>query len=532
MSQNFWMGRKTAYEQLSISRNSLLLLSALLLIFTNVLFWLHQNPLLGHDQYSYLLEARRFLSGAELYGPRIAETNPPMIIWFSVIPVVAADALRISETIVFQIMTLTLTVISVGWSLRIAGKWERLHDQRTLLLLAIVLLIVEFPKRVLFFGQREHFTLICILPYVLGIAFDVVSSLSRKERIALGIFAGLGVCFKPQEILIVVAIEAALVLIRRSFRHLLSIEFLSATSACVLYLILTALCAPRYITAMMPLLTDTYWALGSYSALYLALHQVPETCTAFFVLLAAAFWRRENGERAALLILATCWLASSVAYDIQHMDWGHHRYPAAAFISISVGVLLASAAKSILVTYDRDSSSTLRLACLVVLVVSLALEMRIPPTAPLGNDAGTLSVLRKGESAYILSTSVWMAGEVYRRHLEWGSRYMHLWMLPAIIKNEAVAAGGRKAQPDEPFKALTPERVAKLASIQRTTTAEDLDHWKPRVVLVQKCPCVAIDDPHFDVLDWFLKDAVFANAWSHYQKQPGFPGFDVYRRVE
>jgi len=70
------MGRKAAYKQLSISRNSLLLLSALLLVVTNILFWLHQNPVLGHDQYSYLLEARRFLSGAELYGPQIAETNP------------------------------------------------------------------------------------------------------------------------------------------------------------------------------------------------------------------------------------------------------------------------------------------------------------------------------------------------------------------------------------------------------------------------------------------------------------------------
>jgi hypothetical protein len=532
MSQNFWMGRKAAYKQLSISRNSLLLLSALLLVVTNILFWLHQNPVLGHDQYSYLLEARRFLSGAELYGPQIAETNPPLIIWFSVIPVVAADALRISETIVFQIMTLILIVISVGWSLRIAGKWERLRDQRTLLLLAIVLLIVEFPKRVLLLGQREHFTLICILPYVLSIALDVVSSLSRKERIALGVFAGLGVCFKPQEILIVVAIEAVIALIRRSFSHLLSIEFLSTTCTCVLYLILTALCAPRYITTMVPLLTDTYWALGSHSALYLALHQVPETCAAFLVLLAAFFWRRQIGERTALLILTTCWLASSVSFDIQHTDWSYHQYPAAAFSLLSIGVLLAFASKSVLVTYDRDSSSALRLACVIVLVMSLVLEMRIPPAAPLANDMGTLSALRKGESAYIFSTSVWMVAEVYRRHLEWGSRYMHLWMLPSIIKNEAVAAGGRKAPRDEPFKALTPERVAKLASIQRTTTAEDLDHWKPRVVLVQKCPCEFIDDPRFNIIDWFSKDAVFSRAWSHYKKQPGFAGIDVYRRLE
>ena len=168
-----------------------------------------------------------------------------------------------------------------------SNRWKMgaaCSDQRTLLLLAIVLLIVECPKRILIFGQREHFTLICILPYVLGIAFDVVSSLSWKERIALGIFAGLGVCFKPQEILIVVAIEAVLILIRRSFGHLLSIEFLGMTCTCALYLILTALCAPRYMTAMVPLLRDTYWALGSDSALYLALsrcrrHSLPFSCS-------------------------------------------------------------------------------------------------------------------------------------------------------------------------------------------------------------------------------------------------------------
>ena len=77
---------------------------------------------------------------------RIAETTP-IIIRLSVNPIVVADALLISETIVFQIMTLILIVISVGWSLRIAGKWKRLRDQRTLLLLAIVLLIVRFPTK-------------------------------------------------------------------------------------------------------------------------------------------------------------------------------------------------------------------------------------------------------------------------------------------------------------------------------------------------------------------------------------------------
>ena len=194
---------------------------------------------------------------------------------------------------------------------------------------------------------------------------------------------------------------------------------------------------------------------------------------------------------------------------MQHTKWDYHRYPAAALIGLSVEVLLALATKSVLITYDRDSSSALRMACLVMLIVSI-LEMRIPPAPGWKTMRERCRGSGKEKSAYIFSTSVSVAAEAYKRHLEWGSRYMHLWMLPSIIKNEAVAAGSRRARPDEPFKALTPERVAKLASIQRTTTAEDLDHWKPRVVLVLKCPCEGIDDPHFNMIDWFLKDAVLA----------------------
>jgi hypothetical protein len=529
--ENFWMGSKAGYKQLSISRNSLWIVSAFLLVALDILFWLYQNPVLGHDQYSYLLEAKRLLSGAQLYGPEIAETNPPLIIWFSVIPVMAAHALRLSEALVLQIMVLAMIVISVGWSLRIAGKWERLRDQRTLLFFAIVLLAIESPKRILLFGQREHFTLICILPYVLSIAFNVVSSLSRKERVALGVFAGLGLCFKPQEILIVVAIEILLLSLRRSLRHLLSIEFLSATFTCALYVMLIALCTPRYMTDMVPLLRETYWALGSYSALYLALHQVPETCAAVLVLFALAFWRREKAERAALLILTACWLASSVAYDLQHTDWSYHRYPARAFIILSVAILLALATRSVLATHDRDSSFALRLASLTVLIAFLALEIRIQRMSPLPDDLGALSALKQGESAYIFSTSL-LAPLVYKRNLEWGSRYMHLWMLPSITKNEAAEAGTRQAPPGEPFKALASETVARLASIQRTNLAQDLDRWKPSVVLVERCPCEFMDDPHFNMIDWFSKDAAFAAAWSHYQKQPDSNGFGVYTRVE
>ena len=64
---------------IALSCEMLALLGILLIRFFNF-------PL-GQDQAINLLEAQRFLAGAQLYGPHLAEVSPPLIIWFSALPV-------------------------------------------------------------------------------------------------------------------------------------------------------------------------------------------------------------------------------------------------------------------------------------------------------------------------------------------------------------------------------------------------------------------------------------------------------------
>ena len=88
-------------------------------------------------------------------------------------------------------------------------------------------------------------------------------------------------------------------------------------------------------------------------------------------------------------------------------------------------------------------------------------------------------------------------------------------MLPAIIQNE-LGPTGRPA----PFKQLSPEKLASLASLQRTQSAQDLDYWRPSVVLVQQCtverPCQGLDGKNFNMISWFQQGPQFAAAWSHF----------------
>ena len=93
-----------------------------------------------------------------------------------------------------------------------------------------------------------------------------------------------------------------------------------------------------------------------------------------------------------------------------------------------------------------------------------------------------------------------------------------LWLLPSIVANSPV---GRTLAPGiPPSKRCLRTRSRPCRASQRKEIAEDLDSWKPKVVLVQKCPCDFIYNDHFDMLEWFGRDQDIPQLLvSRYQKQ-------------
>ena len=120
------MGRGAAGRRLNVSRNTVLLFTALGLLTLKILFWFYQNPFLGHDQYSLLWEAGRLLSGGSLYGSQVSEPNPPLIIWFSTIAVFLRHLLHITETTAFVCLVLATILVSTFWTVRLVRGHLRL----------------------------------------------------------------------------------------------------------------------------------------------------------------------------------------------------------------------------------------------------------------------------------------------------------------------------------------------------------------------------------------------------------------------
>jgi hypothetical protein len=87
-----------------------------------VIFYLLYVFFLSHiwgDQAFLLYAAREVLAGVKLDGSRLIVVNPPLIVWFSEIPVVVARVLPISPVVALRVITLTFVSASTVWSTRL-----------------------------------------------------------------------------------------------------------------------------------------------------------------------------------------------------------------------------------------------------------------------------------------------------------------------------------------------------------------------------------------------------------------------------
>ena len=491
---------------------------------------------LGHDQVSYLFEAQRVLSGFELYGSRVTETNPPVIVWFSMPVVLFAHWIHTAPEAVFRAMVLLMVFGSTAWCVSILRRSAIGRNPLSLGLAGCAILIADFGIGGFDFGQREHLLILLLLPYLLAAATSVVSTLSLAERCALGIAAGISIWFKPYEVIVILALELFLAARAKSLRRIVAPELLTTVVTSSIILLFVRTLTPLYSSTILPLLFDTYWALGTMSTLALALSLKSYMLQALVVFAVWYFFRRSLHDAPASLALLICSLAASVAFDIQHTDWRYHAYPHLAILWVSMGYL---AADLLLPSFDRLMNNSplirriaLAAGCVILaLLGAVAIHRRImfPASGKTGLDY-LLAQERPHETVFVFSTGVDAVASVYTARLEWGGRFAHLWMMPAILQNELGPTG-----PPAPFKRLSAERLAYLAALQRSQTTEDLTYWKPTVVFVDHCdaknPCQGIEGKNFDFIAWFQQSPEFAAVWSHYQRQPGTDAYDIYKLV-
>jgi hypothetical protein len=500
-------------------------------------------PAAGHDQLWFLLMARRWLAGAQLYGPQIFDSNPPLIVWLSALPVVLSQVLHLPTPFVAKLLITLLETAAAFLSLYFL---RRARSTRRYELPAIVI-FCAVPARD--FGQRDHLTAFLILPYVLAAA---TPQRLTSPRILAGILAATAICLKPHYALIPITLELSLLFLTTRtpsplnssnlspqqlpsslssqqdpspLRNLLRPEPILILTLGLAFLAAIHRFAPLYFTTALPIVRETYWAIGHLTLPQLSLEAI-ELLILAAISLALNLRVKPTNPTIPLLQLAA--FAATLAYFAQGTGWYYQQLPSISLFACALTLQLLDlfAAQSI----DLPAWLPKASAALTILALALTTHFTGYPFTPdrafalTTPDPAFFTALPSGTPVAMLTTSVDAAMmPVERYHLLWSQRTNNLWLLPSILRSESPLSHPH----------LTPYQTGQLDDLQHRWMVEDLNRWHPQLILIQRCQdptvhCQELEDRHDDLLAWFNRDPAFRTLFSHYTPAPARGEFNAY----
>jgi hypothetical protein len=545
-----------------------------------------------------LYVAERMTHGVRLYGPQLLESNPPLVMWMLLGPAFVARLLPIPISVVFKLCVVALAATS---ALGCRALLRRLHpriSRGALWACAFAFLAVCGAMPARDFGQREHLLVLLTLPYLLAVAMAAqipgteatsdtrLSRIPTAAAVAIGIAAGLGLSLKPHHLFVPLAVEAAVAVRRGRLRTLLRPEPVALLATCLAYLAAIRLFTPEYLTTIVPILRDTYWAIGDLTikqllAESIELHILAVVAVAFWFIL-RLWWQRPADPLAVVFLVAGA--ASALAYYLQGTGWYYQQIPALSFFAFALCAEVAEIrkhvpgakarvdARSIMPELksrpiseassssrdslspqesipSRESSVAARSASEGILryapIAAVALSLlAIALTAyfsgytlahPLGfpnglsdtPDPALFAGLPPGTPVAILTTVVDdSVPPIFTHHLLWAQRQNNLWTLPAILRNQSPG-------PHPPRHRVPAARLAQLDQIQHAWMVEDLQRWRPQLILIARCQdpsvhCQIVEDRHDNLLAWFARDPAFRAEFANYRYLRSAGPYDAY----
>jgi hypothetical protein len=472
-----------------------LLVALLLVAAAGALQW---NAAMVNDVAWQLWVARQLAHGITLYTD-IIEVNPPLWFWAAIPVVNMAQLLGVSS---YHVLVPTILALDILALLLVRRLCRDLQSG--------ILIVLSFPVITLFafldvFGQREHLTLIAIVPYLVLVArrADGLSA-TRTIAILCGILAAFGIALKPHFLLVPVALE--ILLLVRTRRLPFRPESLALAGSLAAYALSVVLFASAYILTIVPMMTLAYH--GYDQPILDQLHR-PVVAMACLLLLTLPLygWPKSLVAHAALV----AGLAFLAAYLLQGKGWRYHGVPAMGCFALAI---VAEAERF------RWYAAALTQRAALVLAVGATLSL-VPPlleaTRQGDRTAAFLATqdLKAGEVVGVLSTSggrYWPIPE--ERHFVWPSRYMTYWMLIDAID------ASRAGSPSPSLEAL-------LHNVRRDAV-DDLACHPPRRILEDRYNITFLKT---GLVQFFSSDPHFASLMRAYRRGADYGEFATYELV-
>ncbi len=451
---------------------------------------------------------------------------------------------HIPDTALGKLCVILLELLIAALCLRLYRPAFPKPSRATLHFLAFIYIsaVAVMPARD--FGQRDHLLTLLLLPYLCAAALRLQNlPVSIPLATISGILALLGLALKPHQLLIPLALLCHSGLQQKNaqrrhrlLRTLLRPELIALLLSGLVFLAAVHHFSPLYLSTIVPLARDTYWAYGS-----LTLPQLLAASIQLHILLvldaALILYLRRTSTLSLTFFIAG--LAATLAFYLQGTGWYYQQLPALTFLTFTLALqLLALAQRHPLPVPRRTVPAALALSLLALFLTAhfmnypFTLARAFPSTQvdPIQPDPTFYAGLPPGAAVLTLSPTVDdTIPPVYQFHLTLGQRYPHFFLLPALLRTESFYAHTGPRPPH----LLSAARLAALDRLQQAYMLQDLNRWHPALILVERCQdpavhCQVLEDRHDDLLAFFLRDPAFAAIFARYHLLRRSGPYDAY----
>ncbi|MDT0619796.1 GtrA family protein [Salinisphaera sp. P385] len=475
--------------------------------------WACGSTILNHDTSWYLIATNRWLDGARLYED-IIEVNPPLAFYLTAPAVWVANKVPVLRPeMSFSLFVGALGLVSLIWARELLRRSLPSGRAKTAMIGAAVVALFVVPVPV--FGQREHLMVILVLPYVLLAAFQPPTSSSH--RIAIGLFAALGLALKPYFLALPLLIALTRVFQTRRIGSAFTPEHFAIAVACLAYVLAIFWLHPEYPGIIVPMARAVY---GDYRV---PLHELlVEPAMLGMLLLASAYlatnitdYKAHSAAQTLLVVV----LSGGVFYLLQAKGWFYQRMPIHAFLCLAGMWLLIQS------RHYRRRPAIAHYAVLMLLASATlwpVVSGRYNSSAT-ANFSSFLHQIKDERSFIFLTSQVSLTFPMANaQDATPTSRYSALWLIPGSINRLE----------SEPLAESTRKRVSEILEFARQSTVEDFLAGDPKTVFID----VRENKPYFDrsltfdYLSFFMKDQRFATQWRRYKLIFQSPHFEVWQR--
>lgn len=222
-------------------------------------WFLQAQFFLNWDVSWLMLATRRLLEGGT-YSGNFFETNPPLILFLYMPPVILGKVTGISLALLLRAYIFFLASLSLGLCLWLIQRLFPRQDAGlagyVLVTLAIIYLIVPMYE----FGQRDHLLVILSLPYFLLVSLRLKNeAFNPCSAILIGVLAGIGFSIKPHFFMAPILVELYYLWNKKTWLAWVRIETLTIAAIVLVYLAAILRFFPDYVFFIVPFSMRLYY---------------------------------------------------------------------------------------------------------------------------------------------------------------------------------------------------------------------------------------------------------------------------------